>query len=81
MGIYNRLVIAKHKTCNNLEYLVEYNSTKHKQLAEELATWWSMQTQFKTKKALAAFLKMHPDTVGDYFSGRKFPRSDTAYRL
>ena len=60
---------------------MEYNSTKHKELAEELATWWSMQTQFKTKKALAAFLEVHPDTVGDYFSGRKFPRSDTAYRL
>jgi len=40
-----------------------------------------MQTQFKTKKELAAFLKVHPDTVGDYFSGRKFPRSDIANRL
>lgn len=60
---------------------MEYHSAKHKELSEELATWWPMQTQFKTKKALAAFLEVHPDTVGDYFSGRKFPRSDIANRL
>jgi hypothetical protein len=60
---------------------VEYNSAKHKELSEELTTWWSVQTQFKTKKALAAFLEVHPDTVGEYFSGRNFPRSDIANRL
>jgi hypothetical protein len=60
---------------------VKYNPAKYKELSEELTTWWSMQTQFKTKKALAAFLEVHPDTVGEYFSGRKFPRSDIANRL
>jgi hypothetical protein len=60
---------------------VEYHSVKHKELLEELTTWWSIQTRFKTKKALAAFLGVHPDTVGDYFSGRRFPRSDIASRL
>ena len=63
------------------EYIVEHHSVKHIELSEALATWWRMQTEFKTKKALAAFLEVHPDTVGDYFSGRKFPRSDIAERL
>jgi len=60
---------------------VEHHSTKHKELSEQLASWWRTQTDFKTKKALAGFLKVHPDTLGDYFSGRKFPRSDIADRL
>jgi hypothetical protein len=54
---------------------------KTKKLSEELSSWWSEQTQFKTKKALATFLEVHPDTVGDYFSGRRFPRTDIATRL
>jgi hypothetical protein len=54
---------------------------KRKELSEQLAIWWPTQTQFKTKKALATFLKVHPDTVGEYFSGRTFPRSDIADRL
>lgn len=60
---------------------MEYHSTKHEELSEQLATWWRTQTEFKTKKAMAGFLKVHPDTLGDYFSGRKFPRSDIADRL
>ena len=56
-------------------------STKHKELSEQLATWWRTQTDFKTKKALAGFLKVHPDTLGVYFSGKKFPRWDIAYSL
>ena len=60
---------------------MEYNSAKHKELSEQLATWWRTQTEFETKKAMAGFLKVHPDTLGDYFSGRKFPRSDIASRL
>ena len=54
---------------------------KHEELSEQLTSWWRGQTDFKTKKALAGFLKVHPDTLGDYFSGRKFPRSDIADRL
>lgn len=57
------------------------NSTKYEELSRELTTWWRMQTEFKTKKAMAAFLKVHPDTLSEYFSGRTFPRSDTANRL
>ena len=60
---------------------MEQHSAKHKELSEQLATWWRTQTDFKTKKALAGFLKVHPDTLGEYFSGRKFPRSDIANRL
>lgn len=60
---------------------MEYHSAKHKELSEQLAAWWRTQTDFKTKKALAGSLKVHPDTLGDYFSGRKFPRSDIASRL
>jgi len=60
---------------------VEYHSVKHEELSEQLATWWRTQTQFETKKSMAGFLKVHPDTLGDYFSGRKFPRSDIASRL
>jgi len=56
-------------------------STKHKELSEQLATWWRTQTDFKAKKALAGFLKVHPDTLGDYFSGKNFPRWDIANRL
>ncbi len=58
-----------------------YRSEKHKELSEQLTTWWRKQTDFKTKKALAGLLKVHPDTLGDYFSGRKFPKSDIANRL
>ena len=60
---------------------MEHHSAKHKELSEQLATWWRTQTDFKTKKALAGFLKVHPDTLGGYFSGRKFPMSDIANRL
>jgi hypothetical protein len=54
---------------------------KHEELSEQLTSWWQTQTDFKTKKDLAGFLGVHPDTLGDYFSGRKFPRSDIADRL
>ena len=60
---------------------MEYQSSKHKELSEQLTSWWRTQTDFKTKKALADFLKVHPDTLGDYSSGRKFPRPDIASRL
>jgi len=63
------------------EDIVEYNSSKHKELSEQLTSWWRTQTDFKTKKSLADFLKVHPDTLGDYFSGGKFPRLDIANRL
>ena len=56
-------------------------SGKHKELSEQLAAWWCAQTDFKTKKALAGFLKVHPDTLGEYFSGKSFPRWDIACRL
>jgi len=56
-------------------------SGKHKVLSEQLAAWWRAQTDFKTKKALAGFLKVHPDTLGDYFSGKSFPRWDIANKL
>lgn len=60
---------------------MEYHSSKRKELSEQLTSWWHTQTDFKTKKSLADFLKVHPDTLGDYFSGRKFPRLDIANRL
>jgi len=56
-------------------------SARHKELSEQLGTWWTTQTDFKTKKALAGFLNVHPDTLGEYFSGKSFPRSDIANRL
>ena len=56
-------------------------TAKHKELSEQLTTWWSTQTDFKVKKTLAGFLKVHPDTLGDYFSGKNFPRWDIANRL
>lgn len=56
-------------------------SAKHKELSKQLANWWSTQTDFKTKKALAGFLKVHPVTLAEYFSGRSFPRCDIANRL
>ncbi len=60
---------------------MDYHSEKHKELSEQLTTWWSTQTDFQTKKALAGSLKVHPDTLGDYFSGRRFPKPDIANRL
>ncbi len=60
---------------------MDYPSSKHKELSEQLTTWWHKQTDFGTKKALAELLKVHPDTLGDYFSGRRFPKSDIANQL
>ena len=60
---------------------MEHHPAKHKELSEQLATWWHTQTEFKTKKALAGLLKVHPDTLGDYFSGRRYPKPDIASRL
>ena len=60
---------------------MDYCSSKHKELSEQLTKWWSTQTDFKTKRGLADFLEVHPDTLGDYFSGRRFPKSDIANRL
>ena len=54
---------------------------KNKTLSEELNSWWQGQTIFKTKKELAESLKVHPDTVRTYFSGRKFPKEDIERRL
>ena len=56
-------------------------SGKHEELSEQLAAWWQIQTNFKTKKDLAGFLNVHRDTVGDYFSGRRFPKPEIADRL
>ena len=60
---------------------MEYKFSKRKELSEQLTNWWRTQTEFKTKKTLANFLRVHPDTLGDYFSGRAFPRLDIATRL
>lgn len=56
-------------------------AAKHEELSQQLTAWWRAQTDFKTKKALAGFLKVHPDTVGEYFSGKSFPRWVIANRL
>jgi hypothetical protein len=76
----DKMYIICYYSCK-VEDIVEHHSAKLKELSEQLATWWRTQTDFKTKKALAGFLKVHPDTLGDYFSGRNFPRSDIADRL
>ena len=60
---------------------MDYYSSRHKTLSEELTSWWQGQADFKTKRALAESLKVHPDTIGNYFSGRKFPKGDVARRL
>ncbi|MFC1962303.1 helix-turn-helix domain-containing protein [Chloroflexota bacterium] len=61
--------------------MAENQSSKHKELSEQLNGWWRAQTGFKTKKELAVFLGVHPDTLGDYFPGRQFPRADIARKL
>ena len=61
--------------------MTDHFSLKHEELSEQLTGWWRAQTDFKTKKELATFLRVHPDTLGDYFPGRQFPRSDIANRL
>ncbi len=61
--------------------VVNYHSLKHQELAQQLSSWWGAQTRFKTKKEFAAVLKVHPDTLGDYLAGRKFPKLDIATRL
>ena len=60
---------------------MDSHSLKRKALKEELTGWWSTQDEFQTKKALAASLIVHPDTLGDYFGGKKFPKEDTAQTL
>lgn len=61
--------------------MTEHYSTKHKELSDQLVSWWRAQTDYKTKKEMATYLSVHPDSLGEYFSGRKFPRSDIASRL
>jgi hypothetical protein len=58
-----------------------YLSEKHRHLSEQLNSWWRTQTTFKTKKEMAGALNVHHDTLGDYFSGRKFPRPDIENRI
>ena len=60
---------------------MNYPSTRHKDLSEELTSWWNTQYDYKTKKNLASSLKVHPDTLGDYFRGRQFPKEEIANRL
>jgi hypothetical protein len=60
---------------------MENHPEDQKDLSEQLGTWWRTQTDFTTKKALAEFIKIHPDTLGDYFSGKRSPKSETAKRL
>ncbi len=60
---------------------MNHPSTRHKELSEELTSWWHAQDDFKTKKAMAGSLKVHPDTLGDYFRGRQFPKGEIANRL
>jgi hypothetical protein len=64
-----------------MENIVVYRSAKHKELSEQMSAWWSAQTDFKTKKELAGFLKVHRDTIGEYFSGKSTPMPDIATRL
>lgn len=61
--------------------MADHHSSKHKELSEQLTGWWHAQTDFKTKMELAAFLRVHRDTLGDYSHGRQFPKSDIANRL
>ena len=61
--------------------MVDHHPSKHKELSDQLISWWRAQTDFKIKKELATYLSVHPDTLGEYFSGRNFPRSDIASRL
>ncbi len=60
---------------------MEFRGSKYKELSEQLGAWWGTQKDYATKRALAGLLKVHPDTLGDYFSGRKFPQPDIAVRL
>jgi len=61
--------------------MTEHHSTKHKELSDQLVSWWQAQSDYKTKKELANFLSVHPDTLGEYFSGRRLPRPDIASNL
>ena len=56
-------------------------SLRHRILSEQLNHWWGKQDEFKTRKAMADVLKVHPDTLGDYFRGRRFPNEEIASRL
>jgi hypothetical protein len=60
---------------------MEHHSVKHKELSGELASWWQTQTDFKTKNALAVFIKVHPVTLSGYFTGKAFPGAEVANRL
>ena len=60
---------------------MDYLPSRYKDLSEQLTSWWRAQADFKTKKALADSLKVHPDTLGDYFSGKRFPKGGIASRL
>ena len=85
-SVYNPVSFDLHDIIDILQlyrvrHIVDYYSSRHKTLSEELTSWWQGQADFKTKRALAESLKVHPDTIGNYFSGRKFPKGDVARRL
>ena len=60
---------------------MEHDSAKQKEFSERLVSWWRTQTDFKTKQALAAFIKVHPVTLSGYFTGKSFPGAEVANRL
>lgn len=57
------------------------DQSSRREFSGQLAAWWRTQTEFKTQKALAGFLKLHRDTIGDYFSGKRFPKPEIASRI
>ncbi len=47
---------------------------RHKQFAEDLHTWFSSQTKWKTQKELADDLHLPYGTIKNYFQGIKIPK-------
>lgn len=70
----NRELIEKIKMLLNIKTSSNIKDSRHKQFAEDLHTWFSNQTKWKTQKDLADDLHLPYGTIKNYFQGIKIPK-------
>lgn len=70
----NTELFEKIKMLLNIKTSLYKKDSRHKQFAEELHTWFSNQSKWKTQKELADDIHLPYGTIKNYFQGIKIPR-------